>query len=150
MLDLRNSDGLWPYTFLNVLEKVESLLNPENFLRLTQLPRLPLRKHLCLVYLISNTTGIINDQINLTAFQQVDGFYKIHENFQPGTRLIKTIDQQSSPGTIYLVAHDQQTLQEGYRQIRALEKYFYSIIVRKQHFQINHANKFTFLSKDNI
>jgi biotin carboxylase len=117
------------YTQISLL--VESYLNPANFIRFAALDRLPVQKYVRNIFFISDQTGKLIKDFDVTPFSRIDGFYS--GTFRPrlGDVLEQTNSYLTCPGFVYFISENQNDLTFAYEEFRKIERSMYSEMIGK-------------------
>lgn len=121
--NLEYSDDMMGYSQLSLL--VESYHAPKDFLKRINLPSQPYKGYGMDVLLISTNEGIL--QYNIIDEIKKLGLNSFHSAkcIQKGDKLYKTVQQDSTPGEIFLKSSKKDVLEQDYLKIRKWEKSFY-------------------------
>ena len=99
----------------------EAYLNSDKFLLRLEQPRPKIKKYPYMIQLISSQEGELHS-FNLNELSELKTFWSMDTFLDKGDRLKTTIDLLTSPGIVFLVGQDKETLQEDYKILRELEK----------------------------
>jgi len=86
------------------------------------------KKFIYTVILISSVEGTVTEIPLIQQIQRLESFFSISMNVHEGARIGKTVDLFSSPGLVYLVHGDRNTLERDYQTIRQLEPHGYVLL----------------------
>jgi biotin carboxylase len=97
-----------------------SIADPKSFVAEADSPY-QLKNRLRCVNLISPREGAVPGEDGWDVIRQLPSFAHMTVNLAVGSRLSRTIDMATCPGTVYLTADDAATVEADYRALRALE-----------------------------
>jgi hypothetical protein len=95
-------------------------LYPAEFHRFFKRGNYRVRNRGLVVCLISNQEGVVRNNAHIDKLRQLPAFCDARVP-GPGRNIVRTIDQMSSPGMVYLVHHDDEVIRRSYEMIRELE-----------------------------
>lgn len=97
-----------------------SIADPESFVAEAEAPY-QVKSLLRCVNLIAHSTGTMPSADRWEQVKELSSFASLLENHPAGTRLTRTVDMATCPGTVYFSTDDPSLLDDDYRRLRDME-----------------------------
>merc|ERR1712048_821541 len=107
--------------FTQVNGTIDSYMDEAAFAKIPDLPPSPYKAAGQEVMMVSFAEGIVKSTPGYEKIKGMDSFVSLETTFEPGSKVVRTVDIFSSVGSAILMHHDVETLEKDIAAIRQME-----------------------------